>query len=326
MNTSAVSRRSFLAVAGAGGGGWPRPAGAAPGKPLRGIFIIMSTPYTAARAVDYEDLAHETEFLERCRVHGIVWPQLASEYYELTMEERMRGMEVLAKAARGRAPALVLGVQGANLNEAMRYLRHAEKLDPDALIAIPPREAKSPEDYREYWSALAGATRRPLFMQTTGGAKGINPSTDMLIELSAKYPNLGYIKEEVHPIVERMKELAQARPKVKAIFSGGGGRGMLYEARLGMDGTMPGASYADLYPQIWEAYQAGRHAEAREIFPKLLLMLNCDEQVPGTRQYIMKKRGVFKTTVSRLGDVRYTSQAIDEIEFCWEACKPHLRA
>ena len=326
MNTSAVSRRSFLAVAGAGGGGLLRPAGAAPGKPLRGIFIIMSTPYTAARELDYEDLAHEVEFLERCRVHGIVWPQLASEYYKLTMDERMRGMEVLAKAARDRAPVLVFGVQGANLNEAMQYLRHAEKLDPDALIAIPPRAAKSSEDYREYWSALAGATRRPLFMQTTGGAPGINPTTDMLIELSAKYPNLGYVKEEVHPIVERMQELAAARPKVKAIFSGGGGRAMLYEARLGMDGTMPGAPYADLYPQIWEACQAGRLVEAREIFSKLLLMLNCDQQVPGTRQYIMKKRGVFKTTVSRLRDVRYTSQAIAEIEFHWEACQPYLRA
>jgi len=35
---------------------------------------------------------------------------MSSEYAQLTPEERMRGMEVLAQAARGRRPALVLGV------------------------------------------------------------------------------------------------------------------------------------------------------------------------------------------------------------------------
>src|SRR5207247_8069403 len=120
----------------------PRLAAAAPReKAMRGVFIIMATPYTASDAVDYEDLAREVDFLDRCGVQGMVWPQLASEYASLTREERLRGMEVLARAAAGRKPALVLGVQGANLEAALEYLRAAEKLAPDALIAIPPREA-----------------------------------------------------------------------------------------------------------------------------------------------------------------------------------------
>ena len=45
-------------------------------KPMRGIFIIMATPYTDTKAVDYEDLAREVNFLARCEVHGMVWPQL----------------------------------------------------------------------------------------------------------------------------------------------------------------------------------------------------------------------------------------------------------
>src|SRR5262245_59025160 len=46
-------------------------------KPMRGVFIIMATPYTASKEVDYEDLAREVDFLDRCKVHGMVWPQLA---------------------------------------------------------------------------------------------------------------------------------------------------------------------------------------------------------------------------------------------------------
>jgi len=237
----------------------------------------------------------------------------------------MRGMEVIAKAAKGKRPALVLGVQGPDAEAALDYTRRAEELSPDALIAIPPTEAKSLEDFRSYYVALAGATKRPLFIQTTGGAKGIEPKVDMLVSLAREFPHLGYVKEEHNPVIERMKQLAQHRPAIKGIFSGGGGRGMMYEMRLGFDGTMPGAPYADLYAQIWDHYQAGRRDRAGELFRRLLLMLNCDQQVSGTRQYIMKKRGVFKTTVSRQRDYEFTPEAAAEIEFNFEALKPHLR-
>src|SRR5215467_14931742 len=100
------SRREFLAFCGASALGFR--AVAATGKPMRGIFIIMATPYTEAKAVDYEDLAREVEFLDRAGVQGMVWPQMASEYSRLTKAERMEGMRALARAAKGKRPALVL--------------------------------------------------------------------------------------------------------------------------------------------------------------------------------------------------------------------------
>ena len=69
---------------------------------------------------------------------------------------------------------------------------------------------------------------------------------------------------------------------------------MMYEMRLGFDGTMPGAPYSDVYAQIWDLYQSGQQAKARDLFSKLLLMLECEQQIPGTRQYMMKKRSVFR--------------------------------
>ena len=41
---------------------------------------------------------------------------------------------------------------------ALAYARHAEKLAPDALIAIPPTEAGTLEDFRQYYRALARST------------------------------------------------------------------------------------------------------------------------------------------------------------------------
>lgn len=292
---------------------------------LRGIFVIMATPYTAAKEIDYEDLAREVDFLARCGVQGMVWPQLASEYSQLTKDERMRGMQVLAKAAAGKKPVLVLGVQGPNTEAALEYLQFAEQLDPAALIAIPPREAKTLDDFRQYYRALARATRRPLFVQTTGGAQGIVPTVDFLVELAKEFPHCAYIKEEYNPVIDRMKALASHRPIIKGVFSGAAGRGMMYEMRLGFDGTMPGAPYADLYARIWELYQSGQREKAREVFSKLMLIVNLEQQIPGTRPYIMKKRGVFKTTVSRQQPVDLSPEACQEIDFTFEALKPYLK-
>ncbi len=295
-------------------------------KQLRGIFIIMATPYTETKDVDYEDLAGEVDFMDRCGVQGMVWPQMASEYTHLTREERVRGMEILAKAAKGKRPALVLGVQAPNTDAALDYLRHAEQVAPDAVIAMPPTEAKSLEDFRAYYRALGRATKRPFFIQTTGGAAGVVPEVKLLIELCEEFPHFGYVKEEYKPVTERMTELAGHRPAVKAVFSGNAGVGLLYEMRLGFDGTMPGAPYADMYAQIWDSYQSGEHEKARDLFSKLLLMTNLDERIPGTRLYMMKKRGVFKTTVSRQHDIKLSPAAIQEIDFNFEALKPFLRA
>ena len=67
----------------------PASAAAAP-KPMRGACMILSTPYTASGAVDWEDLAREAEFVDRCGAHGMVWPQGSSQVALLSKDERMR--------------------------------------------------------------------------------------------------------------------------------------------------------------------------------------------------------------------------------------------
>src|SRR5271157_4033342 len=189
------------------------PLAAAASKPMRGIFPILATPYTAAGGVDFEDLAHEVEVFEKWGAHGMAWPQHASGYPGgVNKEERMRGMEVVAKAAKGHTPALLLGVQSTNTGQMLEFARKAEELEPDGLIAMPPLEAKSIEDYRAYYRALGKLARRPVFIQTSGGTQGIDPSVQFLIDLVKEFPHLGYVKEEVIPVNDRMKALIKAKP------------------------------------------------------------------------------------------------------------------
>ncbi len=320
-----ITRRDMLRLLGTAAALPALPSFAA-GKTMRGAFIIMATPYTEAKEVDYEGLAGEVDFLDKSGVQGMVWPQFASEYPYLKKEERFRGMEVLAKAAKGKKPALVLGVQAPNTEQMLEFARHAEKVEPDALIAMPPKEATSLDDYRVYYSELCKLAKRPVFIQTTGGANDVEATVEFIIEMAEKFPNFGYIKEEYKPVMERMLKLAKYRPKViKSVFSGAAGRGWPYEMRYGLDGTMPGAMYADIYALLWELHLKGDRDKIREVFSKLMLMINLDAHIPGVRNYMFKRRGIFKTTKSRRGDYTWSEDAIAEIEHNFAALKPYLR-
>jgi len=62
------------------------------------------------------------------------------------------------------------------------------------------------------------------------------------------------------------------------------------------------------------------------VFSHLLLMLNTEQQIPGTRRYVMKKRGVFKTMVSRRDKSTLDPEAIREIEFQLEGLRPYFKS
>ncbi|MCH8176590.1 MAG: dihydrodipicolinate synthase family protein, partial [Proteobacteria bacterium] len=263
---------------------------AASGKSMRGALMILSTPYTEAGEVDYEDLAKEVAFCDRCGVQGVVWPQNSSEQRYLSVEERVRGFEVLAEANRGRNMVLVLGVQAEDTAGMLQYAKVAESLAPDGMIAIPPTSANSLAEIRAYYAALCEVTDRPIFVQTSGGPD-VELTIDFLVQLARDFPQCGYIKEEYGRVHERMLALQAYQPDpIKRIFGATLGRGWLYEMRIGTDGVMTGgAMYGDVYARLWQLHQEGRQEELRECYSKLLLIQNLDNLIPGVRLYVMQK-------------------------------------
>jgi dihydrodipicolinate synthase/N-acetylneuraminate lyase len=310
---------------------------AAGAKRLRGAFMILHTPFTTDGSVDWDDLAREALFVDRSGGHGIVWPQGSSSVATLTRDERMQGMDVLAKAVAGRRVALVLGVQGRDAAEMLDYAQRADALGPDAVIAMPPTLGRSMEEYRAYFRALARATKRPVIVQTSGGARELVPSTELIVELAREFPHFGYVKEESEPLAERIRAEVAARPPMKAIFSANLGANWLYAMRLGVDGVITGnAMYADLFARMWALHDAHRDEELRDAFSRFLLMRNLNEQLPGADLYIMQKRGIFKTIATRTGrpaagekpkvTVRtFSPTEIAEIEYRFAALKPYLQ-
>lgn len=324
--TTGITRREWMGTVGAAA--LASRATAAEEKTFQGVFKILATPYKEDKSVDYEDLAAETEFLVRAGMQGLVWPQNSSDLPWLTSDEVMEGMDVIAKAARGTAPTLVFGVQGNDTVSMLEYARHAEQLEPDAMIAMPPKNARSLGEYREYFTELCKVTSRPVFIQTSAGAPDIEPTIDFIVELGEKFSNFGYIKEEFGDTLTRMKQAARHRPgPVKRIFGGSRARAWTYEMRLGMDGMMTGGpQYAEVYAKIWELHEEGRVDAVRDLYAKMMLITNLENYIPGLRPYMMQQRGIFKTRVTRRGSYDFDANAVAEIDYNLEPLKPLLTA
>jgi dihydrodipicolinate synthase/N-acetylneuraminate lyase len=309
---------------------------------IKGPFLILSTPFTSSGEVDWDDLAREASFAEWCGCSGVIWAQSGGDMQFLTKQERMRGMEVLANACRGKRTVLCLGVQGNDTDEMLEFAHHAESLAPGAIISRPPDSGTSQEDMREYYHALAKVAKRPVIIQTTGGPtyKGPAPSTELLVELARDFSYFGYVKEEHDPIADRIQSLVKQKPPIRRVFGAMGGLNWLYELRLGVEGLITERMvYADALMELWNSYQRGDKARARDIFEKFISITSLSRDIPpvlrGFQLYLLKKRGVIKTMVSRYrkpGEARVSHQElvlspvqIEEIEFRFEALKPYMR-
>ena len=301
------SRRSFIRIS---TGGFltiaAHAAGSTP-KQLRGIFPIAQTPFTDSDKLDIESLVEQLRFIDRGGVHGFVWPQLASEWSTLTESERLEGAEALGAATRKLRPALVLGVQAPSADAAVRYAKHAKKVGADAIISLPPADEKDPRAVVAYYKKVGESTDLPLFAQAVG-----NMSVSTLIDMYKSIPTFRYVKDEAGQPLFRIRELrAQSSDELK-VFTGGHGKTMIDEMKRGFSGTMPAASFADLYATAWDLWQQGKQKEAIEIFGRISMIIT-EVSVYGIEslKYILQLRGVFKTYNTR--EKRNNSQSAASI-------------
>jgi dihydrodipicolinate synthase/N-acetylneuraminate lyase len=335
--TIKINRREFVGrVAGAAlalplvpqaGSASPAPVPSDEGKDFHGIFAILQTPFTSSNAIDEEDLQREVDFCVRCGAHGLVWPQLAAEFYLLSEEERMRGAEVIIRAAAGRRP-VVIGVQEPYKGIAIKLARHAEAKGANAIIAIPPFVGGVGQEIAaDYYRSLVQTVRLPIFVQNSGSPWGPGMSTEFIIRQAREFPQLAYIKEEVSPVPHRLEAYVKSGA-MKGIFSGSAGMNLLNEMSRGSSGTMPACAFIDINAQIYDLAAAGKTTEAYDLFEKLLPTINLEHTYGLVfAKSVLVRRGVFKTATMRHSmGLKLDQYDEKELDFWWRQLQPYFRS
>ena len=112
------------------------------------------------------------------------------------------------------------------------------------------------------------------------------------------------------------------------VFGGYYGRWMLSELARGATGFMPAADTVDVHVQVWEAWQRGDTASAREIFNRLLPLINLSVLLEtALLKEVLVRRGVFASTRMRQpGALQLDDADHAELDAILENLQPLLRA
>jgi len=261
------------------------------GKPLRGLYPIMETPFTPDDKLNTDALAAEVKWLNKGRVAGMIWPAWASAWATLSDAERIEGAEAMLAAGKGGKSAIVIEVQNNawDTATAVRYAKHAAAHGADAIGAIPLNNGwnRSDQDILDYYKAIASATDLPLIVQTRGTV-----SVDLMIQMFQQIPTMKATKDEVGDTLARATELIKRTDDKLAVWAAGGGTGNnLWTALpLGIVGLCPTPQYAELLQQVMELYWAGKKSAAFDMFA---LVQTFATTYPGATGYMMEARGVF---------------------------------
>ena len=260
------------------------------GKPLRGLYPIMETPFTPDDKLDTAALAAEVAFINRGRVNGMIWPVFASSWSTLSDAERIEGAETILAAGKGGRSAMAIAVQNTawDVPTSVRYAKHAAAHGADAIVAMPPNNGWNVSDdvILDYYTTIAKATDLPLIVQTRGTV-----SVDLMIKMFQQIPTMKATKDEVGDTLARATELIQRTDNKLAVWAAGGGTGpqLLESLPLGVVGLCPTPQAADLLQQVMELYWAGKKREAFDMYGRVQALAT----IPGAMEYLMVARGVF---------------------------------
>ena len=286
---------------------------------LAGIYQILQTPFDEDGAIDWESFAGQIEYCMAAKVHGLVTPALASEFFTLSDAERRQVVEFAAETIAGRVP-FVVGVQGLQQHIALEFAEHACAQEATALMAMPPYLRKaSKADLREYYRALA-QFERPLIIQNAPSPIGSPLSPSELVDLLAAEDNILYIKEETNPILQHINEiLALDTGNCAGVFGGANGTYLIDELKRGACGNMPAGGMVDIQVKIYDLFRAGRIDEAERISLNLLPLLNY-ATVYGValHKHVMWRRGVLRSPFARDPQkINLNADDISAIESMW---------
>jgi 4-hydroxy-tetrahydrodipicolinate synthase len=260
---------------------------------LAGIFPVLPTPFDASGAPDEASLRKLVRYLVASGVDGATYPGVASEVSELSTDERRRLVAVVQEELAGRLP-LIVGISSASAQTSAMLARDAEAGGAAAFMVAAPADRKDTAAQIAFFADLAARVSVPIMLQNVPPPAGAGLTPETLTPILEAVPAIAYVKEETLPSGQRLTQVrARAPASLLAVFGGAGGRYVTDELRRGAAGSMPAAELAEVHARLMAAHRAGDHARVREIFTRMLPILNVQAVFRwALTKYVLHRRGL----------------------------------
>jgi 4-hydroxy-tetrahydrodipicolinate synthase len=185
---------------------------------LRGVYVVLVTPFTADRAVDYEGMEKNVEWLVDQGAHGVIALGSTGEFASLNDEQKRRVTQTVIAAAAGRAP-VVVGSSAETTEKAIEYVQQARNLGAAGALVLPPwYYTPDPDEIVHHYTRISQAVDLPIMIYNNPFTSKVDIEPETVARL-AELPTIDCIKESSGNF-RRVAEIRQLTDDKLGIFCG----------------------------------------------------------------------------------------------------------
>lgn len=227
---------------------------------------------------------------------GVVLFGFVTQFYRLTFDEKVRAMEVTARAMAGKG-TLGVTVMEATVEGQVALVRAAEKAAADWIILQPPLgPPNAPGLWLEMLGQVAASTDLPVAVQNAAVA-GTTLSIEQLLDLQDRHPNVCLCKAETAS--EDVARFGREFSERFRVITGNWGVEYPFFRQNGAHGLIPAPNFVAEQVAIHRATEAGGAglSEALRVHSGILpLMQFIRERPPVEAQLILGKHAYGRRT------------------------------
>jgi dihydrodipicolinate synthase/N-acetylneuraminate lyase len=161
---------------------------------FHGVFPYLVSPIDVSGDIKSDVLGRLCDDLITAGVHGLTPLGSTGEFAYLLWPQRLRVVEVVVDAAKGRVP-VVAGVASTTIADAVSQARAFHQLGCDGILGILESYFPVPDDgVFDYFKAIAEAVSIPVVLYTNPNFQRSDLSLSVIERLS-HIPNILYIKD-----------------------------------------------------------------------------------------------------------------------------------
>jgi 4-hydroxy-tetrahydrodipicolinate synthase len=176
------------------------------------------TPFTRDEGLDEAAVRRLARRQIDAGIHFLVPCGTTGESPTLSVDERVRVVELVVEEAGGRVPVLA-GAGGYDTHEVIRTARRMKQAGATGLLSVTPYYNKpTPEGLFQHYSAIAGEVGLPVIVYNVPGRTGCNVDVATLVRLSG-VPGIVGVKEASGNMAQ-MCEVCRAVPADFIVLSG----------------------------------------------------------------------------------------------------------
>ena len=268
---------------------------------LKGAYVPLIVPFEDGD-IDYDAYAGHCQWQIDQGVHGLLVNATSGEPTTLTLEERIRLVEVAMDAADGRVP-ICAGTAAQSHAETVIQLERYQALGVDSMVVVTPYYCRPPpRALVDYFADVAGRIDRPMLIYHIPGRAAVSLTVDTMEAIKERAPNFVGLKNTDDDV----KLVTAALHRIGSdfrIFSGSEEPSLPMMA-IGACGTM--ISVTNVIPaevaRLCELCAAGDSAGARALndeISEVFAAISYDTS-PITTKYMVKRRGRIERNEHRL--------------------------